>query len=65
VGTRRVTVYMPEAIGDTVIEWAKLQKRSESSVVAFLVELGLAQARENGTLPKQLLDKENQGNETN
>lgn len=49
--SRRFTITIPDSIYDELARWADHQGRATANLAAYLVEVGINQAREKGDIP--------------
>ena len=47
---------LSENTAQALLEWAEMEQRPVSGLVAFLLELGLAMAEREGMMPQQIAD---------
>jgi len=45
-----------ENTAQAILKWAEMEHRPVSGLVAFLLELGLAKAEQEGMMPQQIAD---------
>lgn len=47
--SKRTTITLPDSVFDELEEWADQQGRPTANLASFLVELGVREAKENGS----------------
>lgn len=50
--SKRVNVTLPDSVFDDLEVWAEYQGRPTANLAAFLIELGIRQAKEQGEIPE-------------